>query len=192
MIGFLSGEIIEVGADHVILNVNGVGYEVLCTLDTLSKMFLGEKISFYTYTHVREEALQLFGFLQAEEKQFFLSLLKVNGVGPKMAIAVMSGAPALRIMEFIESEDVKALSKLPKVGKKKAEQMVLTLKGKLVMSKDTEAQIVAGSSKEVSSALINLGFKPPQVDEVVKKLDPKLDVQEGVRWALSQLSSPLS
>ncbi|MCH2535760.1 MAG: Holliday junction branch migration protein RuvA [Bdellovibrionales bacterium] len=191
MIGYLHGEVMEVNTDHVILNVNGVGYEVLCTLDTLSRMMLGEMISFYTYTHVREDVLQLFGFLQTEEKQFFLSLLKVNGVGPKMAIAMMSGAPALTIMEFIENEDVKALSKLPKVGKKKAEQMVLTLKGKLVMGKDPKTGAVTGSSKEVTSALINLGFKPPQVDEVVKKLDPKMDVQEGVRWALSQLSSPL-
>ena len=191
MIGFLNGEIMEVEADHVILNVNGVGYEVLCTLDTLSKLALGENAAFYTYTHVREEALQLFGFLQPDEKRFFLSLLKVNGVGPKMAIAMMSGAPALRIMEFIENEDIKALSKLPKVGKKKAEQMVLTLKGKLVMGAEAEAVVASGPSKEVTSALINLGFKGPQVDEVVKKLDPKMDVQEGVRWALSQLSSPL-
>lgn len=191
MIGYLHGEVMEVNTDHVILNVNGVGYEILCTLDTLSRMILGEAVSFYTYTHVREDVLQLFGFLQTEEKQFFLSLLKVNGVGPKMAIAMMSGAPALRIMEFIENEDIKALSKLPKVGKKKAEQMVLTLKGKLVLSKEVGGVAVSSSSKEVTSALINLGFKPPQVDEVVKKLDPNMDVQEGVRWALSQLSSPL-
>lgn len=191
MIGYLHGEVMEVNTDHVILNVNGVGYEILCTLDTLSRMLLGEVVSFYTYTHVREDVLQLFGFLQTEEKQFFLSLLKVNGVGPKMAIAMMSGAPALTIMEFIENEDIKALSKLPKVGKKKAEQMVLTLKGKLVLGKEAGGVAVSGSSKEVTSALINLGFKPPQVDEVVKKLDPNMDVQEGVRWALSQLSSPL-
>lgn len=191
MIGYLKGEVIDVSSDHAILYINGVGYEVLCTLDTLSRLILGESTAFYTYTHVREEALQLFGFLQSDEKQFFLSLLKVNGIGPKMAIAMMSGAPALSIMEFIESEDIKALSKLPKVGKKKAEQMVLTLKGKLVIGKDPVSKITAGCSKEVSSALINLGFKSPQVDEVIKDLDPKMDVQDGVRWALSQLSSSL-
>jgi Holliday junction DNA helicase RuvA len=109
----------------------------------------------------------------------------VNGIGPKMAVQILSGAPLDRLIDFIEQQDVKALTQLPKVGKKIAEQMILTLKGKLVVENDG----VSGkpSSDELSSALANLGFKPYDIQEVVKGIDRKTPFEDQLRKALSTL-----
>lgn len=143
MIGYLKGKIIEVTSDSALIDVNGVGYEVLASSSNLAEMqnSLGT-IELWIHTHVREDALVLFGFSNKLEREMFHSLLKVNGIGPKLAINALSGATPDQIIEMIELEDVKALSKLPKVGKKTAEQMILTLKGKLVISaRDSESKV---------------------------------------------------
>ena len=127
----------------------------------------------------------------------FMALLKVNGVGPKMALHVLSGGTIGQIQAMIEQEDVKALAKLPKVGKKTAEQMVLTLKGKLVLT-DKGAHVAAGASlssqlsfghREISSALINLGFRAADVEKVVTQMPKEIELQEGIRQGLSALTS---
>ncbi|MGZ3727534.1 MAG: Holliday junction branch migration protein RuvA, partial [Pseudobdellovibrio sp.] len=128
MIGFLEGIVFDVSSDSFILNVNGVGYDISAPLQTLNdvQVLLGQKMKVWIYSHVREDAFQLFGFLTKPEKEFFMQLLKVNGVGPKSALSVLSGAPVAQIQEWIEASDAKALSSLPKVGKKTAEQIILT------------------------------------------------------------------
>ncbi len=209
MIAQLKGLLIEVSAENAIIDVNGVGYELFCSLNTLadyqSQMMGGlgasseahQKVTVYTYTHVREDALQLFGFASPQEKHLFITLLKVNGIGPKMALNILSGASAEQIHEMIETEDVKALSKLPKVGKKTAEQMILTLKGKLVLN-PTEAKAksskeakgkFSGTHQEIASALVNLGFRPQDVDTVISQLPKDIDLQQGIRQGLSALTS---
>ncbi len=130
MIARLQGQVVEVSPESAIIDVAGVGYEVTCSVNTLFDWQAGQSVVVYTYTHVREDILQLFGFSTTREKEMFTTLLKVNGIGPKMAINILSGANVDQILMMVESEDVKGLSKLPKVGKKTAEQMVLTLKGK--------------------------------------------------------------
>lgn len=134
MIGYLKGRCVYLDQESVILEVQGVGYEVYCSLGTLSELSasMQEEVVFWIYTHVREDQLQLFGFLTKEEKNLFLSLLKVNGVGPKSALSILSGARYNQLVEMIESGDAKALSQLPKIGKKTAEQIILSLQGKLV------------------------------------------------------------
>jgi Holliday junction DNA helicase RuvA len=195
MIAYLQGKLAEAQMDTVLLVTQGVGYELQCSLTTVETLQndLGKNIELWAYTHVREDALQLFGFLDKTEKQMFLSLLKVNGVGPKMAITILSGASPGQILEMIENEDVKALSKLPKVGKKTAEQMILTLKGKLVVAATEatapKASPAIGTQRELKSALLNLGFRSQDIDRVVVGIDKNADLESGLKTALSALTS---
>lgn len=196
MIGYLKGNVLEVGLETVILEVNGVGYELACPGQILQDMATHRDTTqeLWVYTHVREDALQLFGFSSADEKEFFLTLLKINGVGPKMALSILSGASIEQIMTMIEAEDVKALTQLPKVGKKTAEQMVLALKGKLVLSARPDGKKAAPSSQNlqlITSALVNLGYKLADVERAMIEFPRDMEVQEGVRRGLQVLAKPL-
>lgn len=194
MIGFLEGTVFDVTSDTFILNVNGVGYDISTTTQTLAdvQMLLGQSMKVWIYSHVREDAFQLFGFLTRPEKEFFVQLLKVNGVGPKSALSVMSGAPLLQIQEWIEASDAKALSSLPKVGKKTAEQIILTLQGKLVrIETKAKAPKQTETHRQISSALVNLGFKTQNVDQFVATLAAVTTIEEGVREGLRRLTGQL-
>lgn len=190
MIAVVNGKVIFVEEESLVVDVGGVGYEVFCTNNSLDQVLLGDQVLLHTYTHVREDQLQLFGFIDKFEKQLFLSLIKVNGIGPKMAMQSLSGARPEQIVRMIEDGDVKALMKLPKLGKKKAEQLVLTLKGKLVLADD---DVVSSDpvGKEVKSALMNLGYAEEQVNHVMKELGNIADVESGVRKSLGLLSAGL-
>lgn len=192
MIGFLEGIVFDAGVESFILNVNGVGYDISATAQTLNdvQVLLGQNMKVWIYSHVREDAFQLFGFLTKPEKEFFQQLLKVNGVGPKSALSVMSGAHLSIIQEWIEASDAKALSSLPKVGKKTAEQIILTLQGKLVRveGKSKSGPKLTEAHRQISSALVNLGFKSQNVDQFVATLNGTATIEEGVREGLRQLS----
>ncbi|MBL7557119.1 MAG: Holliday junction branch migration protein RuvA [Bdellovibrionaceae bacterium] len=189
MIGFLRGEVVELQPEYFILDVQGVGYEIYASLQTIAQISenMNKTISMWIYTHVREDALTLFGFQYREEKNLFLSLLKVNGVGPKMAIGILSGAPYDKLVELIENSDAKALSQLPRVGKKTAEQIILSLKGKLVRVQEKAVE-TSQQRQQVSSALVNLGFKPQLVDEYVSQLPKELSVEDSIRGGLAKLT----
>jgi Holliday junction DNA helicase RuvA len=193
MIGYLRGKIIEVLGDAALIDVQGVGYEVLASSNTLGDFttLLGKDIIVWIHTHVREDALTLFGFHDKEEKNLFLSLLKVNGVGPKMALSILSGGRPAQIQEMIEAGNAKALSGLPKVGKKTAEQIILTLKGKLV-SIDEGSKAKSESLTQITSALLNLGYKSQLVDQFVSTLPMTITVEEGVKKGFQTLSGNLS
>lgn len=194
MIGFLDGTVFDISADSFILNVNGVGYDISASAQTLSDihMLLGQNMKVWIYSHVREDAFQLFGFLTRPEKEFFIQLLKVNGVGPKSALSVMSGARLSQIQEWIEASDAKALSSLPKVGKKTAEQIVLTLRGKLVLVESkSKGPKLTETHRQISSALTNLGFKNQNVDQFVMTLGQTITIEDGVREGLKALSGQL-
>lgn len=198
MIGYLRGRVFERGEDVLVLDVAGVGYELQCSSNTLDAVFGRDEVELHVQTHVREDAITLFGFSSKMEKEMFLSLIKVQGIGPKMAIKILSGATLAQLGQMIEAGDVKALSNLPKVGKKTAEQLILTLKGKLVladeqpsMPKRAAAQAAprfSGVRADVQSALVNLGFKPQDVEKVVTELDEDIDLQQGIRRGLQVLS----
>ncbi len=192
MIGYLRGKIIEVGIDTALVDVSGVGYEVSCSAHTSNDLMnlLGKEIILWIHTHVREDALQLFGFHGKDEKKLFLSLLKVNGIGPKSALTILSGARTSEIVRMIECGDAKALTSLPKLGKKTAEQIVLTLKGKLVSASD-EVNAKSQLQVELTSALLNLGYKSQLVDQFIAALPTDIDFEEGVRRGLQTLSGQL-
>ena len=193
MIAYLTGQLHSHTSETCLLLVGGVGYEVLCSTSTLADIIEKTQVSLFIYTHVREDALQLYGFSTLAEKQMFLSLNKVSGIGPKSALQILSGSTVEEVSRLVEAEDVKALSKLPKVGKKTAEQMILTLKGKLVF----EANDSAGKKSslmqtpsvqgQIKSALINLGFRGVEVEKVVEGL-AGLTFEEGLRQGLSALT----
>jgi holliday junction DNA helicase RuvA len=183
MISYLNGTVKWLDLSIVIIDVSGVGYEAICSSNTLGDLQENEKTALWIYTHVREDALQLFGFSTQVEKKFFESLLKVNGIGPKMAIQILSGASLDRLIDFIEQQDVKSLCLLPKVGKKIAEQMILTLRGKLVFENQSGPSV----GDELTSALSNLGFKNNDIHEVVKKIDRKAPFEDQLRKALTSL-----
>lgn len=194
MISSLRGRITDHDTEGVVtIDVNGVGYEVQCSTNSLDEILAqttsAPEVQLLIQTFVREDAISLFGFATSTEKQMFTSLVKVNGVGPKMAIKILSGATLNQLAQMIEAGDVKALSGLPKVGKKTAEQLILTLKGKLVFSEDAPKRKASSKPKsEVVSALVNLGFRLQDVEKVVEDLPADLDVQAGVRRGLAALS----
>ena len=190
MIGYLKGKLIEVAVDHIVIDVNGVGYEAAASLQTMDHLqsLKDQIVSLLIYTHVREDQLQLFAFLHPEEKALFLSFLKVNGIGPKVALSILSGASWSQIYDLIEKGDAKALSSLPKVGKKTAEQIILTLQGKLVRVDDKKHASGNSQSQQISFALVNLGFKSSVVDTFVSSLPKDTNIEEGVRQGLLALS----
>lgn len=194
MIGYLEGQVLDVTAESCVINVNGLGYEVQATAQTLAdlQVLIGQSIKIWIYSHVREDAFLLFGFLTKPEKDFFVQLLKVNGVGPKSALSVMSGAHLNIIQEWIEASDAKSLSSLPKVGKKTAEQIILTLQGKLVrIESQTKGPKQSETHRQISSALVNLGFKNQNVDQFIATLGATVTLEEGVREGLKRLSGQL-
>ncbi len=196
MIALLDGIVFDVTAEQFVMMVNGVGYDISASAQTLTdvQVLIGQPMKVWIHSHVREDAFQLFGFLTKPEKEFFLMLLKVNGVGPKMALSIMSGARVSQIQDWIEASDAKALSSLPKVGKKTAEQIILTLQGKLVRIESTSKLKIPKlpeTHRQISSALINLGFKNQNVDLFITSLGMNVTIEEGVREGLKKLSGQL-
>jgi holliday junction DNA helicase RuvA len=189
VISYLKGRVIDLETDSVTIDVQGVGYDVSCSLNTVSALTEKSEAQLWIYTHVREDIILLCGFASRSEKQLFQSLLKVNGIGPKMALKILSGAPLERIIQMIEDQDTKGLSALPKVGKKTAEQMILTLKGKLTVDEGMSAQRVLGPKQEVMSALVNLGFRIADVEQAVSQMGEVSNVEDGIKKGLAALSS---
>lgn len=188
MIGFLHGQPRLLASDQILMIVQGVGYEVSVTPQTAQDLSTQASAELWIYTHVREDALHLFGFATMNERMLFTSLLKVNGIGPKSAMHILGAAPFSNIQSWIELGDTKALSHLPKVGKKTAEQVVLTLQGKLVRV-DEASPVKNTQRQEIVSALVHLGFRLVDVERVVEQMPKDLDFQAGIRQGLSALTS---
>jgi Holliday junction DNA helicase RuvA len=188
VIAYLQGNVIPQDNDSVIINVRGVGYELMVSAATMTALSGLMSAQVWVYTHVREDIIQLFGFATKAEKEMFLSLIKVSGIGPKVALKILSGVDLGALMNMIEHGDVAALSKLPKVGKKTAEQMVLELKGKLVLADEQKPRSTFSARSDIMSALVNLGFKVQDVEKVVDQMDATTEFEEGLRKGLSTLT----
>src|SRR3954464_9163131 len=132
MIAHLRGKLIAKHPNQAVIEAAGVGYDIVISVPTFTELAnLGNEVSLHVHTHVREDAIALFGFLHAEEKQLFEKLLSVSGIGPKLAITILSGMPAADMVAAIKSNDVAKLTKIPGIGKKTAERMVLELRDKV-------------------------------------------------------------
>jgi holliday junction DNA helicase RuvA len=179
MIGHLRGTVFEKNPNEVIVEAAGVGYEVVIPISTYTVLpETGALVSLRIHTHVREDALTLFGFATTEEKAVFERLISVSGIGPKLAITVLSGLATSDLIAAIRNGDVPRLVRIPGVGKKTAERMVLELKDKLAGVEGAvhgDGAVVAGPAlsvleRDVLSALQNLGCSRPAAEEAVRKV----------------------
>lgn len=178
MIGHLRGTVLEKHPNQVIVEAAGVGYDVQIPISTYTSLpGEGSAVALRIYTHVREDALLLFGFATAEEKLVFERLISVSGIGPKLALAVLSGLPTADLVTAIRNSDVQRLVRIPGVGKKTAERIVLELKDKLVgveigapAAPAQPADAWTPLERDVLSALQNLGCSRPAAEEAIRKV----------------------
>jgi Holliday junction DNA helicase RuvA len=187
MIAQLTGRAVARTADGVVLDVGGVGYLVQATPAAARKADGGSEVTLLTYLNVREDALQLFGFAEAAERELFVQLLAVNGVGPKVALAVVSGSPATELRRAIVLGDAARFQAIPGIGKKTAERIVLELKEKLAAD-DGPVPIssAAGTRPHLVAreALVELGYSISEAEQALAGTDPDLPPEERVRQAL--------
>ena len=177
MIAHLRGKLISKHPNQAIVEAAGVGYEVSITIPTFTGLpGVGSEVALFVHTHVREDALALFGFLRAEEKQLFEKLISVSGIGPKLAITILSGMPAETMVGAIQGNNVAALTRIPGIGKKTAERMVLELRDKLESFGVAPAAAAASPVEEdVISALVNLGYQRPLAEKALARLGNTAD-----------------
>lgn len=193
MIGRLHGQVLEREPNSVLLDVGGVGYEVTISLTTSATLSEVEgPVTLHTQLIVREDAQQLFGFVTREEREMFRALIKVNGVGPRMAITILSGLDAAEFAAAVTGNDVKALTAMPGVGKKTAERLIVEMRDKVESFAVSDGALVTkvrGSAiEDAESALIGLGYKPQEAALALSKLEnPADDVETLIKQALKQL-----
>ena len=185
MIASLRGRPVANTPDGLVLDVGGVGYLVAATPSAVSKADGADEIALHTYLHVREDALQLYGFSDASERELFVQLLSVNGVGPKVALAIVSGSPAADLRRAIVLEDTARFQAIPGIGKKTAERIVLELKEKLGDERVPVASIGSTQPHLVArDALVELGYSIGEAELALARTDPDLSPEERVREAL--------
>jgi len=188
MISRLRGQLAGRTPDGFVLDVNGVGYLLAATPGAVRAAERGGEAVVETYLHVREDALQLYGFADAGERELFLHLLTVAGIGPKVALAIVSGAPASELRRAIVLQDAARFQAVPGVGKKTAERIVLELKEKLGADEPVPISTAAGSAGHVTArdALVELGYTVIEAEQALASVDPDLPAEERVRLALRQ------
>ncbi|MDX8390989.1 MAG: Holliday junction branch migration protein RuvA [Mariprofundaceae bacterium] len=188
MIGWLKGCIRELDpAGSVLLDVGGVGYDIVVGMQTLCTLKNGSVGELFIHTHVREDQLVLFGFSSVRERAIFRKLTGVSGIGARMAMNILSAMSAEELLAAIDAADDSAISRTPGIGKKTAQRLILELKGKLIESGDSSP--AAGSVvADVRSALLNLGYKPAQVDSVLKSINQTGDLETMFRAAMKALA----
>jgi Holliday junction DNA helicase RuvA len=191
MIGRLTGILLEKNPPQVVLDVHGVGYEVEVPMSTFYNLPAnGEKVALLTHLVVREDAQLLYGFGSSSERETFRQLLKISGVGARTALAVLSGLSVAELTEAVTAQETARLTRIPGIGKKTAERLLLELKGKL--GADLVAAVginrAAPASSDVLQALLALGYSDKEASAAVKKLPEGLAVSDGIRQALKLLS----
>lgn len=171
MIAHLRGKLLTKHPNQAIVETAGVGYDVVISVPTFSDLpAVGSEVSLHIHTHVREDSIALYGFLRAAEKQLFEKLITVSGIGPKLAITILSGMPADEMVGAIRGNDVARLTRIPGIGRKTAERMVLELRDKLPSAGEGQAAAAAASSpveEDVVSALMNLGYQRASAEKAL-------------------------
>ncbi|RMQ51039.1 Holliday junction ATP-dependent DNA helicase RuvA [Pseudomonas cichorii] len=198
MIGRLRGFLAEKQPPHLVLDVNGVGYELEVPMTTLYRLpHVGEPVTLHTHLVVREDAHLLYGFFEKRERELFRELIRLNGVGPKLALALMSGLEVDELVRCVQAQDTSALTRIPGVGKKTAERLLVELKDRfkawealpgtftLVSNGPNQAEPVASAESDAVSALISLGYKPQEASKAVSAIKEKdLSSADLIRRAL--------
>jgi holliday junction DNA helicase RuvA len=201
VIGFLKGRLVVKQPPMLMVDVNGVGYELEAPMSTFYGLpVTGEPVALFTHLVVREDAHILFGFGTDGERRLFRSLLKISGVGPKIALGILSGASVDDFLRTIEAEDVAMLTRIPGIGRKTAERVIIEMRDsvqKLATPAMDGGQFAAGldgaptPQSEAFSALVALGYKPPEVTRLLKSAnEPGLSTTEIIRRALKSAAKP--
>ena len=196
MIAQIRGTLAHKLPGEVIVDVGGVGYQVFIPLNVFYRLpEVGESISLYIHTHLREDALQLFGFETAEEKQVFLLLNSVSGIGPKLAVNILSGIPADELVRAVKDGDQLRLVSIPGVGRKLAERMIVELRDKFTALQTRPSEVVARSdasqlTSDAVSALVNLGYRKAEVEKNVRDMiqTGKQSLEEVLKEVLRKMS----
>ena len=191
MIGRLHGKLIEKQPPQVVVDVQGLGYEIDVPMSTFYNLpGLGETITLFTHLVVREDAHLLYGFGSDDERRAFRQLLKISGVGPKLALSVLSGLSVADLAQTVAMQETGRLTKIPGVGKKTAERLVLELRDKLdhVPSVAGSSTTLKANSGDVLNALLALGYNEREAQWALKQIPNDLSVSESIRQALKQLS----
>jgi len=182
MYSYIKGIVVKLNKDHIILDNHGIGYMVYVANPYAFKN--GEEVVVYLYQHIREDANNLFGFKSEDARDLFLKLIHVKGIGPKTALGVLATAEVDKIINAIEEGNISYLKKVPGIGAKAAQQIILDLQGKLVLQTESIKNPDMEEAKEVLKAL---GYKPKEVDTVFDKINEIMDTNGYVKKALSLL-----
>mgnify|MGYP003609519614 FL=1 len=190
MIGRLQGTLAEKNPPQVLVDCNGVGYEVDVPMSTFYNLpALGDKVSLLTHFVVREDAQILYGFATAAEREAFRQLIKISGVGPRTALSVLSGMSVADIAQAVTAQDAGSLVKVPGIGKKTAERLLLELKGKFGADIGAgSASVASDAQADILQALVALGYSDKEAALTLKALPKDVGVSEGIKLALKSLA----
>jgi Holliday junction DNA helicase RuvA len=189
MIGRLSGLLLDKNPAQLIVDCNGVGYEVSVPMSTFYHLpSTGERVTLLTHMVVREDAQLLYGFGTAQERELFRELIKISGIGARTALAILSGMSVNDLAQAVTLQDVGRLTKIPGIGKKTAERLLLELKGKLGADIGVAANGDNESSNDILSALLALGYSEKEALLAIKQVPAGSSVSDGIRQALKALS----
>lgn len=189
MFGRLSGSLAEKSPPQVLIDVQGVGYEVDVPMSTFYNLpALGERVTLLTHLVVREDAQLLYGFLTHDERATFRLLVKISGIGPRTALSILSGLSVTELAQAVNLQESGRLVKVPGIGKKTAERLLLELKGKLGDATATPASGAQGQHGDIQQALLALGYSDREASAALKALPPDIGVSDGIKLALKALA----
>ncbi len=195
MIGFLRGSVVQLSTEYCLLDVGGVGYRVFIPSSTRGRLKTGEDAMLYTHLSVREDALTLYGFESQEEYQAFQMLISVSGVGPKVALGILSSITVSKLFQAIHGQQIAVLTKLPGVGKKSAQRLILELKDKAAEldgaegDLDAPAEDVAGDQlSDAAAALSALGYSQAEISSVLRRVKEPITTEDAVKFALKEFA----
>lgn len=181
MFDVIEGKVIDIEVNYVCISTSGIGFKVF--VPNPYSFRLDEEVKVYLHNQIKEDEYSLYGFKSKEERNIFLKLINVKGLGPKIALPILAGSTVEGLMDAIERENVLYLEKFPKVGEKLARQIILDLKGKLVSKENSSS----GVNDELIEVLLSLGYKRPDINRVVKEVDDSLSIESQIKEALKLL-----
>lgn len=191
---YIKGTLVQKSENYIVVDANGVGYMINTSLTTLNNLdSTGREVTVYTYLNVREDAMELYGFSTQEEKNMFIHLISVSGVGPKAALSILSVATPAKFAVAVVTNDIKTITKASGVGQKLAQRVILELKDKLKTEElglDGDEAVAFDASdnrSEAVSALVVLGYSPSDAQKAVSKVDASMEVEDIIKKALSSL-----
>lgn len=189
MISYIKGLILNISTKYLIVLVNNIGYKVFLKNEILLSSNVGKEVEFYIYQNIKEDSMDLFGFVTIEELEMFEKLISVSGIGPKSALGILTAVKVDEINNAIIMQDPNRLTKVAGVGKKTAERLVLELKGKTDTNLRFESGDVVSDDMQILEVLQNLGYALNESREAIKKIDPSIDnIDDKIKFALKALA----